>query len=136
MSDAIDPETIFSCQKCGECCRGYGGTFVTEKDIETISRYLKIDTQRFITRFCQLSGGKAVLAQGENGYCILWDKQCTIHPVKPEMCKKWPFIESLLVDPKNWQAMASSCPGILVDTPEPLIKECVKKVLSLYDRCI
>lgn len=130
MSDPIDPESLFACQKCGECCRGYGGTFVSAKDIAAIARYLKIDARQFIDRFCQLSGGKAVLAQGDNGYCILWDKQCTIHPVKPEMCQKWPFIESLLVDPKNWQAMASSCPGMQADAPERLIKACAKKVLA------
>ena len=130
MSDPIDPESLFACQKCGECCRGYGGTFVSAKDIEAIARYLKIDARQFIDRFCQLSGGKAVLAQGDNGYCVLWDKQCTIHPVKPEMCQKWPFIESLLVDPENWQAMASSCPGMQADAPERLIKACAKKVLA------
>ncbi len=132
MSAGNNPETIFTCQRCGDCCRGYGGTFLSEKDIKAISRYLKIESRRLIAEFCQLSGGKAILAQGKNGYCLLWDKnkQCTIQPVKPEMCKKWPFIESLLVDPKNWQAMASSCPGIQADAPESLIKECVKKALS------
>ena len=132
MSAGHNLEAVFTCQRCGECCRGYGGTFLSEKDIKAISRYLKIDSRRLIAEFCQLSGGKAVLAQGKNGYCLLWDKdkQCTIHPVKPEMCKKWPFIESLLVDPKNWQAMASSCPGIQADAPESLIKEWVKKALS------
>jgi Fe-S-cluster containining protein len=130
MSDPIDPESLFACQKCGECCRGYGGTFVGAKDIAAIARYLKIDARQFIDRFCQLSGGKTVLSQGGNGYCILWDKQCTIHPVKPEMCQKWPFIESLLVDPENWQAMASSCPGMQADAPERLIKACAKKVLA------
>jgi Fe-S-cluster containining protein len=134
MSDPIDAETIFTCQKCGQCCRGYGGTFVVEKEIQAIADYLKIDTRQVIARFCELSGGKVILAQGENGYCILWDQQCTIHPVKPEMCKKWPFIESLLVDPKNWQAMASSCPGMRKDAPEKIILECVKEVLSSYDR--
>ena len=132
MSEANNPEVIFTCQKCGECCRGYGGTFVSTKDIEAISRYLKIDSRRFIAEFCQFSGGKAVLAQAKDGYCVLWNqhKQCAIHPVKPEMCKKWPFIESLLVDPKNWQAMASACPGIKADAPEQLIKAFAKKVLS------
>jgi Fe-S-cluster containining protein len=130
MSDRIDPGSLFACQKCGECCRGYGGTFVSAKDIAAIARYLKIDDLEFIAKFCQQSGGKAVLAQGDNGYCILWDKQCTIHPVKPEMCQKWPFIESLLVDPKNWQAMASNCPGMQADAPERLIEACAKKVLA------
>jgi Fe-S-cluster containining protein len=127
MSNRIDPETIFTCQKCGDCCKGYGGTFVTAKDIAAISRYLNIDSRRFVSRFCKLSGGKAILAQGRNGYCILWDQQCTIHPVKPQMCKKWPFIESLLTDRNNWPAMASCCPGMQPDAAERLIKECVKK---------
>ena len=132
MLTGDNSEAIFTCRRCGDCCRGYGGTFVSEKDIEAISRYLKIDSRQLIAEFCQRSGSKKVLAQGKNGYCLLWDKdtQCTIHPVKPGMCKKWPFIESLLVDPMNWQAMASSCPGILADAPEPLIKECVEKALS------
>jgi Fe-S-cluster containining protein len=135
MSVDIKPESIFNCQICGECCRGYGGTFVSEKDIEAISRFLNIDTGRFISEFCLFSGGRAVLAQGKNGYCILLDKhkKCTIHPVKPGMCKKWPFIESLLVDPSNWRAMASSCPGMQADAPEQLIRECVKKALSSYE---
>ena len=132
MSAGDNPEAIFTCRKCGECCRGYGGTFVSEKDIEAISRYLKIDSRRLIAEFCQLSGGKAVLAQGKNGYCLLWDKdkQCTIQPVKPEMCKKWPFIESILADVNNWRIMAALCAGIRTDVPGRLIKECVKKVLS------
>lgn len=132
MSGGSNPESIFACLGCGECCRGYGGTFVSEKDIEAISRYLKIDRRRFVSEFCQLSGGKTVLAQGKNGYCLLWDehKQCRIHPVKPQMCKNWPFIQNLLVDPENWQAMASSCPGMRADAPEQLIKKYVKKVLS------
>ncbi len=32
---------IFDCKKCGDCCKGYGGTFVTEQDIKAISAYLK-----------------------------------------------------------------------------------------------
>ena len=133
MSDASDPKAIFTCQKCGECCRGYGGTFVTDADIQIISEYLNIDPKRFLRDCCQLSGGKAVLAQGKSDYCIFWDKLCTIHPVKPEMCKKWPFIESLLTDIKNWHAMASSCAGIQTDLPDRQIKKYVKKMLSRDD---
>jgi len=130
MSDAISPNDIFKCQKCGECCRGYGGTFVADKDIQRISRYLNVDSSRFVAEFCQISGGKPVLAQADNGYCIFWDRLCAVHPVKPQMCKKWPFIESILVDVNNWHIMAAFCSGIRTDVPGRLIKECVKKVLS------
>jgi Fe-S-cluster containining protein len=133
MSDAIHPDDIFTCQRCGDCCRGYGGTFVTDEDIESLSRFLNITSTRFVAEFCQISGVEPVLAQGNEGYCIFWNKLCTIHPVKPQMCKKWPFIESVLVDVTNWQMMASSCPGIQTDIPDQLIRECVEKVLATLD---
>ena len=130
MSDHILPDQIFTCQKCGECCRGYGGTFVSQRDIAIISKYLDINPDRFVRDFCQLSGDKPVLAQHQNGHCVFWDKLCTIHPVKPKMCKDWPFIESLLVDISNWYMMASICPGIRTDLPDRLVEEIVNIVLS------
>jgi Fe-S-cluster containining protein len=133
MSDTIAPDQIFTCQKCGECCRGYGGTFISQGDIARISNYLNIDPDRFMSEFCQLSGGKPLLAQHRNGYCVFWDKLCTIHPVKPKMCKEWPFIESLIVDVNNWQMMASICPGVRTDLPDRLVKDIVNTVLSKGD---
>ncbi|HGY11559.1 MAG TPA: YkgJ family cysteine cluster protein, partial [Desulfobacterales bacterium] len=43
--------------------------------------------------------------------------QCTIHPVKPYMCKAWPFIQTIIKHPENWNAMANSCPGMKKDIP-------------------
>lgn len=123
----VTPSDIFKCQKCSECCKGYGGTFVTEKEIKAIVDYLHIDSESFVHDYCQVSGGKPVLAQGRNGYCIFWDGLCTIHPVKPRMCKDWPFIKSVLVDINNWHIMAALCPGIRTDLPDSVIKECVRK---------
>jgi len=77
-----------------------------------------------------MSGERPILAQGDNGYCIFWDEACTIHPVKPRMCKAWPFIGSVLVDVNNWHIMAASCPGIRIDVPDSVVMECVKQELS------
>jgi len=63
-------------------------------------------------------------------YCIFWDGLCTIHSVKPRMCKTWPFIESILVDTINWSIMASLCPGIRTDVPNRIIKKRVAEELS------
>jgi len=123
-------EDIFKCKQCGDCCKGYGGTFLTKDEIETIAEHLNIDPKSFVKNYCQMSGAKPVLAQGHDAYCIFWDKLCTIHPVKPRMCKAWPFIKSVLVDIGNWHIMAASCPGIRTDLPENTIKECVGKVIS------
>ena len=118
---------IFNCTKCGDCCKGYGGAFVTPDDIKAISDYLNAEPEHFIEKFCQISGGKPLIAQSENGYCIFWNEVCTIHPVKPRMCKEWPFIKALLLDIENWHIMASLCPGIRTDIPIDIVQDYVRK---------
>ncbi|MFN2357645.1 MAG: YkgJ family cysteine cluster protein [Desulfotignum sp.] len=107
-------DDIFVCQLCGQCCRGFGGTYVTDRDIMRISAYIQADPDTFVTSYCTMAGTRPVLSQGPDGYCVFFDKkkQCTIHPVKPCMCRKWPFLETLVANPENWDAMASACPGM------------------------
>jgi Fe-S-cluster containining protein len=128
-SKTNEPEAIFECRQCGDCCRGYGGTFVSRRDIDAISSFLGTDSESFLADYCRLSGRRPLLTQKEDGYCIFWDRICTIHPVKPRMCRRWPFIASVLRDVANWRIMASMCPGIWADAPESRVKECVRKVL-------
>ena len=110
---------IFDCQQCGDCCNGFGGTYVTQQDILNISNYIHFDPDKFVTRYCDRSGSRSVLTRGADGYCIFFDKirQCTIHPVKPYMCKAWPFIQTVILHPENWNIMANSCPGMKKDIP-------------------
>jgi len=125
----VKPSDTFRCKRCGDCCKGYGGTFLTEKDIEVIADYINTDFKSFIENYCEISGKMPVLAQRENDYCVFWDGQCTIHPVKPRMCKTWPFIKSVLADINNWHIMSAFCPGIRTDVPDDVVRECVKKEL-------
>jgi len=128
----IYPENIFKCARCGDCCKGYGGTYITDRQLRVIAGYLGITPGRFIEEKCQLSGGKPVLAQKENGYCIFWDGLCTIYPVRPDMCRKWPFIESVLQEVSNWHMMAASCPGMSTDVPDAVIHDCVEEKLREF----
>jgi len=129
-SDSTGCSGIFQCKQCGECCKGYGGTYVTEKDINAISVVLGIDPETFVNAYCRMSGGRPLIGQGKNGYCLFWDQLCTIHDVKPRMCREWPFIKSVLADINNWEIMAGSCPGIRTDVPDDVIKACVEKTLA------
>jgi Fe-S-cluster containining protein len=115
---------------CGDCCRGYGGTYVTEADIAAIAAYLGQDPASFVEKCCRLSGSRQLLAQGPTGHCLFWDRLCTIHPVKPAMCRAWPFIKSVLVDVGNWHSMATCCPGMRTDVSDDAIKERVRSKLS------
>lgn len=123
---------IFECRRCGECCHGYGGTFVTESDITASADYIGISPDDFSGRYVSHSGSGLVLSQGEDGYCIFAGQEghCEIHPVKPGMCKAWPFIKGVLRDPGNWYIMAGSCPGIRTDVSESTVRRCVEAVLG------
>jgi Fe-S-cluster containining protein len=121
-SNAFKKNSIFNCTRCGECCKGYGGTFVTNEEIEKIAQFLNISSTKVLSDYCQVSGGRPLLAIGRNGYCVFWNKICTIHSIKPRMCRAWPFIESVLKDIANWRAMASCCPGIQIDAKEDQIR--------------
>ncbi len=108
---------------------------MTGSDIEGVAGYLGIDPDTFIPDYCTPSGSKYVLKQKEGGYCVFWDSLCTIHPVKPLMCRAWPFIPGVLIDYNNWRIMAGSCPGIRTDVPESTVRRIVGlEVRKLYDR--
>ena len=134
-SDTNNPPTLFKCLQCGDCCKGYGGTYVTDKDIEAIAEFIGCNADSFVARYCTLSGNRPLLAQKSDGYCIFWDGLCRIHAVKPQMCRRWPFIDSLLVDSGNWLIMADSCPGIRRDIPPDKLEKYLKQII-LHDRNI
>jgi len=119
VSEYQSCDDIFVCQQCGDCCKGFGGTYITDQDIINISAFIKFDPEKFVAKYCDKSGSRSVLTLGIDGNCIFFDsvKQCTIHPVKPYMCKAWPFIQTIIKNPENWNAMANSCPGMKKDIP-------------------
>jgi Fe-S-cluster containining protein len=124
---------IFTCTQCGDCCKGFGGTYLAEIDVMAIADYLGISKSDLLERYCVLSGNRPVLAQAEDGYCIFFDffdQNCSIHPVKPRMCKKWPYIESVLKDPANWRIMAAMCPGMQRDADPSHVIRCVRSYLD------
>jgi hypothetical protein len=41
------------------------------------------------------------------------------------MCKAWPFIQTIILHPENWNAMANSCPGMKKDIPHKDLQEIV-----------
>jgi hypothetical protein len=123
-------DQIFECRMCGDCCKGYGGTYLRETDVAAIAAYLGIDVAEFKSAYCESSGSKTILAQQPNGYCVFWNNLCTIHPVKPRMCRQWPYIKSVLIDVENWYAMGTMCPGIRQDVSPQEIRRTVARMLE------
>jgi len=121
---------FFHCTQCGDCCKGFGGTYLTDKDMVAIAAHLNIPLSTFKDRYCTSSGKRHVLAQRDDGFCIFFDQNCSIHDIKPAMCRKWPFIDGLLKDIGNWKIMSSVCPGILPDVDEHGLRDFVCESLG------
>ncbi len=132
-SKILTGKNIFQCRECGVCCKGYGGTYISEGDIEKISKYINTIPEIFINKYCTKSGSKYVLIQGKDENCIFYNKeqQCTIHPVKPYMCRAWPFIKTIIANPENWNAMAGSCPGMQKNIEHNVLKKIIKSEINL-----
>lgn len=129
-------DDIFICQQCGQCCKGYGGTYVSLDHINTIAGFIGVTPEAFIQQYCDQSGERYVLTRGKDGFCIFFDheKQCTIHGVKPYMCRAWPFIQSVIDFPENWNIMAGACPGMKKDIPHQALVTIVKKEKEKLDK--
>jgi Fe-S-cluster containining protein len=131
MSGDKENAVLFECRQCGDCCHGYGGTYVTAEEVAAISTYIGTDPADFVKSYCQMSGHRPVLAQAADGYCVFCkDGACRIHPVKPRMCRAWPYLDSILVDVSNWHAMARACPGMRTDLDDEVVRESVRRKLE------
>jgi len=132
----LTPDDIFQCKQCGDCCTGYGGTYLSPGDIRDIAEFIQTDSEQFLEKYCQSSGGRPVIRVGPSGKCVFFhdETQCTIHPVKPRMCRAWPFIDAILKAPGNWNIMGQACPGIKTGVPHDQVQACVKKEVEALDK--
>jgi Fe-S-cluster containining protein len=73
---------------------------------------LDMSPEEFSTRYVEVSSQGPRLATA-NGFCIfLQDHRCRVHPVKPFICRQWPFLPALLVDAEELEQAKGACPGI------------------------
>ena len=91
----------FSCLCCGNCCR-FKVIHMDEGDVERIGKaghkdfYRKVDGETILRRV--------------NGKCVFQrDDKCSIHEIKPEVCRNFPFYKMYGV---WWCNRASMCPAV------------------------
>ncbi len=129
----IAPHVRFRCVLCGECCKRYWIP-ITHADVIRISKYTGLDPLSFVTFFrkemttgwdypeIKLSDGEyyMILAKRPDGSCIfnkyIGDKLiCSIHPVKPYVCRFYPFIYWIEDDVVKFEILDKAigyCPGL------------------------
>jgi Fe-S-cluster containining protein len=104
----------FRCTMCGHCCTGAPGyVWVTDDEIAAIAHHVHEPIEDFIQRHTRLVHGDRSLREKANGDCVFYDKVagCTIYEVRPAQCRTWPFWESNIATPQDWQRTCEICPG-------------------------
>jgi uncharacterized protein len=107
-------QPVFECQQCGDCCAGRGGIFVKPQEVADMAALLGMGVEEFCRRYVEASAMGPRLAIADNGFCVflMEGNLCRVHPVKPFICRQWPFLPALLVDAEELEQAKTACPGI------------------------
>ena len=112
--DHTEKSPVFNCQQCGDCCAGRGGIHVKPQEVEAMAALLSMPVADFCRHYLEDSVTGPRLTVAANGSCVflLAGNLCRVHPVKPFICRQWPFLPILLVEPDELEHAKGACPGI------------------------
>ena len=109
-------EDVFSkidCLDCAYCCKGLGPR-VSEKDIERISKFLKISSDKFIKDYLIIDEDNDYIFSKIPCPFLMGDNYCFIYDVRPKACREYPhtdrkrFYQLLDLSVKN----TFTCPAV------------------------
>ena len=87
--------------------------WVNEEEMERISAFLGLDRKTFRNRYLVLGFKGYSLREKGNYDCVFLDNgRCTIYPLRPRQCRRFPFWPELLRSRRNWDRYARNCPGM------------------------
>ena len=104
----------FRCTQCGDCCSGAPGfVWVNDEEIHAIADFLGESVEQVTALHTHFAHRGRSLREKNNGECVFYEKGigCTIYPARPGQCRTWPFWDSNIKTPKDWQHTCEICPG-------------------------
>ena len=116
------------CLVCGNCCKTTSPIF-TEKDIQRISKKLRVKERQFITQYLERDEDHFWILQKVPCVFLGSDNYCFIYDVRPKACSEYPhtnrrkFIQLASLTIKNTEI----CPAVY-EIVEGLKKEIVVQV--------
>ena len=111
----------FECTGCGNCCAGpeEGYIWITRQEIELLAKHLGTTDQAVRQKYPRRYGLRHSIRQNPpTNDCIFLAadgngcRGCAVYPARPNQCRTWPFWDSNLASPDNWNIAALKCPGI------------------------
>lgn len=121
-------DMLFVCQMCDDCCYGETTIGLTPADILRMASGLELSEGEFLEKYCVLKGHQ-VQMKVVNNHCIFWDGKCSIHSLKPDRCREWPFVPSLL-DQSSFLIIQQNCPGFNKNIRFEEARPCIQEILS------
>jgi Fe-S-cluster containining protein len=114
MTDNSEKSPVFNCKQCGDCCSGRGGIHVEPREAEAMAALLSMPVEDFCRNYVEASVTGPRLTVAANGFCVflMEGNLCRVHPVKPFICRQWPFLPALLVNADELEHAKGACPGI------------------------
>jgi len=104
----------FRCTQCGHCCTGEPGfVWVDDDDLAAIAAFRGESVELVRAVYTRQAKRGRTLREQLNGDCVFYHRQqgCTIYSVRPPQCRTWPFWESNVRTPEDWEATCKVCPG-------------------------
>jgi Fe-S-cluster containining protein len=104
----------FQCTRCGNCCTGPPGyVWVNEEEVEALARFRGETVEEVTALYTRAVDSRRSLREKANGDCVFFDRRagCTVYPARPRQCRTWPFWESNVDTPGDWERTCAVCPG-------------------------
>jgi Fe-S-cluster containining protein len=80
------------CLRCANCCKTTGPLF-TDKDIERISKHLRMKPQQFIETYLRIDEDNDYVLQEVPCAFLGADNYCSIYEVRPKACREFPHTD-------------------------------------------
>lgn len=80
------------CLACANCCKTTGPLFV-EKDIERISKFLRMKAADFEAKFLRVDEDGDKVLQSVPCFFLDSDNKCSIYDVRPKACREFPHTD-------------------------------------------
>lgn len=80
------------CLRCANCCKTTGPLF-TERDIERISKHLRMKSADFEAKFLRIDEDQDKVLQNLPCGFLNPDNTCSIYEVRPKACREFPHTD-------------------------------------------
>jgi uncharacterized protein len=111
----ISERPVFSCRQCGDCCHGERGILVTPAAHRAMAAYLGLPPEAFAARYLVATPLGPQVASRDGACALQQGGLCLVHPVKPRICREWPYLKALVDHADEFEAAKGACPGLTAD---------------------